>query len=239
MFNKLFGCFAVLILSAAAYAEDTKILAFEQVVQPSAEQLYKAETASISPSAKIWTMVYVVTQANQAPDNTAMGFKLTPEGMLFKNDPAKKSDQLSFEGIRLARSKDYALSKYQDLAEMIQDQTGKKITDAQVFDASRAHVYARVEDWVPDYNAKTAGLSVVLGPLQEMEVKGLYILIGEGDKPKDLDAIAKLDPMLTSQYKSETTVAKAEGRAAFREARWMIFLVVIAMGIYLGWYRRT
>lgn len=239
MFNKLLGCFAGLILSAAAYAEDTKIIAFEQVIQPSAEQLYKAQTAAVSPSAKIWSMVYIVTQANQAPDNTAMGLKLTPEGLLFKNEPAKKSDDLNFEGIQLARSKDYALSKYQDLADIIQEQTGKKITDAQVFDASRAHVYARVEDWVPDYNAKTAGLSIVLGPLQEMEVKGLYILIGEGEQPKDLAAIAKLNPMVKSQYGSETAEAKAEARSEFREARWMIFLVVIAMGIYLGWYRRT
>ena len=47
------------------------------------------------------------------------------------------------------------------------------------------------------------------------------------------------NPMFKSQYHADTAEAKAEVRSSFREARWMILLVVLAMGIYLGWYRRT
>ena len=76
---------------------------------------------------------------------------------------AKKLDQYALEGINLAKKKQYSLTQFQDLAEMIQDQTGKKIEEAPVFNADQAHVYARVEDWVPEYNTQAAGLSTLLG----------------------------------------------------------------------------
>lgn len=226
-------------MSAAACAADTKILAFEQFINPSEKQAYTAAAPAVAPNAQVWSAVYMVVQANQAPDNTALGFKVIPQGILFKAAPAKKLDQYALEGINLAKKKQYSLTQFQDLAEMIQDQTGKKIEEAPVFNADQAHVYARVEDWVPEYNTQAAGLSIELGPLQDMDVKGLYIMMGEGEKPKDLTALANLDPMFKSQYHADTAEAKAEARSSFREARWMILLVVLAMGIYLGWYRRT
>ncbi|OTG84486.1 hypothetical protein B9T33_01495 [Acinetobacter sp. ANC 5054] len=226
-----------LCLGVMAWADDTKILAFEQFIAPEAGQSYSAKASAIAPNAQMWSVVYMVLQTNQVPDDTVLDFKVVPQGILFKNNPAKKIEEYGFEGIRLAQKKEFSFSQYADFAALIQDQTGKKIQDASVFDVSRAHVYARVEDWVPEYNSPSAQLSIELGQMHEMDVKALYILFGEGEKPKDLAAIAQLDPLVKSQFQSEATQDRHRVRSEMREAKFAIFLVMIGVGIFLGWYR--
>ncbi len=238
MLHKLLGACAGLMLSAALHAEDSKILAFTQFINPVEKQAYSAAAPAVNPGAQLWSAVYLIAQTNQAPDDAGLEIHMAPQGLLFKNAPAKKADEFSFDAINLAKKEQYALQKYSDLADLIQEQTGKKIEDAPVFDASRARVYARVEEWAPDFNAQSAGLTVELERLPGIEAKGLYILIGEGEKPKDLAALADLDPLLKPQYRTEEAAAKSHGRRELREARWMIWLTVIAVGIFFGWYRR-
>ena len=94
-----------LCLSVMAWADDTKILAFEQFIAPEAGQIYSAKASAIAPNAQIWSVVYMVLQTNQVPDDTVLDFKVVPQGILFKNNPAKKIEEYGFEGIRLAKKK--------------------------------------------------------------------------------------------------------------------------------------
>lgn len=237
MWVKILICLLGLCTGVMAWAEDTKILGFEQFIESQAGQSYSVKASAIAPNAQMWSVVYMVLQTNQVPDDTVLDFKVQPQGILFKNNPAKKIDEYGFEGIRLANKKEFAFSQYSDFAELIQDQTGKTIQDASVFDVSRAHVYARVEDWVPEYNAQSTQLNIELGQMHEMDVKGLYIVLGEGEKPKDLKTIANLDPLMKSQFQSEETQDRHRIRSETREAKFAIFLVMIGVGIFLGWYR--
>ncbi len=237
MLKQFWVIICLMFSSQILWAEDSQILAFEQFIDPAAEQRYSVSVPAVAQNEQLWSVVYMVLQTNQVPDNTVLDFKVVPQGLLLKNNPAQKIQEYAFDGVQLAQKKDYVLSQFSDLSEQLEDQTGKKVQDASIFDASRAHVYARVEDWVPDYNAQATQLNIELGELNEMQVKGLYLILGKGEKPKDLLAIAQLDPMIKSQFYSEEMQERKAARSELREARFAIFLVIIAMGIFLGWYR--
>ncbi|UIJ75575.1 MULTISPECIES: hypothetical protein [unclassified Acinetobacter] len=237
MLKQFWVIICLMFSSQILWAEDSQILAFEQFIDPVAEQRYSVSVPAVAQNEQLWSVVYMVLQTNQVPDNTVLDFKVVPQGLLLKNNPAQKIQEYAFDGVQLAQKKDYVLSQFSDLSEQLEDQTGKKVQDASIFDTSRAHVYARVEDWVPDYNAQATQLNIELGKLNEMQVKGLYLILGKGEKPKDLLAIAQLDPMIKSQFHSEEMQERKAARSELREARFAIFLVIIAMGIFLGWYR--
>lgn len=237
MLKQFWVIICLMFSSQILWAEDSQILAFEQFIDPVAEQRYSVSVPAVAQNEQLWSVVYMVLQTNQVPDNTVLDFKVVPQGLLLKNNPAQKIQEYAFDGVQLAQKKDYVLSQFSDLSEQLEDQTGKKVQDASIFDTSRAHVYARVEDWVPDYNAQATQLNIELGKLNEMQVKGLYLILGKGEKPKDLLAIAQLDPMIKSQFHSEEMQERKAARSELREARLAIFLVIIAMGIFLGWYR--
>lgn len=237
MLKQFWVIICLMFSSQILWAEDSQILAFEQFIDPVAEQRYSVSVPAVAQNEQLWSVVYMVLQTNQVPDNTVLDFKVVSQGLLSKNNPAQKIQEYAFDGVQLAQKKDYVLSQFSDLSEQLEDQTGKKVQDASIFDTSRAHVYARVEDWVPDYNAQATQLNIELGKLNEMQVKGLYLILGKGEKPKDLLAIAQLDPMIKSQFHSEEMQERKAARSELREARFAIFLVIIAMGIFLGWYR--
>ncbi|WP_168378957.1 MULTISPECIES: hypothetical protein [Acinetobacter] len=237
MLKQFWVIISLMFSSQILWAEDSQILAFEQFIDPAAEQRYSVSVPAVAQNEQLWSVVYMVLQTNQVPDNTVLDFKVVPQGLLLKNNPAQKIQEYAFDGVQLAQKKDYVLSQFSDLSEQLKDQTGKKVQDASLFDTSRAHVYARVEDWVPDYNAQATQLNIELGKLNEMQVKGLYFILGKGEKPKDLLAIAQLDPMIKSQFHSEEMQERKAARSELREARFAIFWVIIAMGIFLGWYR--
>lgn len=237
MLKQFWVIICLMFSSQILWAEDSQILAFEQFIDPAEEQRYSVSVPAVAQNEQLWSVVYMVLQTNQVPDNSVLDFKVVPQGILLKNNPAQKIQEYGFDGVQLAQKKDYVLSQFSDLSEQLEDQTGKKVQDASIFDASRAHVYARVEDWVPDYNAHATQLNIELGKLNEMQVKGLYLILGKGEKPKDLLAIAQLDPMIKSQFHSEEMQERKAARSELREARFAIFLVIIAMGIFLGWYR--
>ncbi|WP_180173734.1 MULTISPECIES: hypothetical protein [unclassified Acinetobacter] len=237
MLKQFWVIICLMFSSQILWAEDSQILAFEQFIDSAAEQRYSVSVPAVAQNEQLWSVVYMVLQTNQVPDNTVLDFKVVPQGLLLKNNPAQKIQEYAFDGVQLAQTKDYVLSQFSDLSEQLEDQTGKKVQDASLFDTSRVHVYARVEDWVPDYNAQATQLNIELGKLNEMQVKGLYLILGKGEKPKDLLAIAQLDPMIKSQFHSEEMQERKAARSELREARFAIFLVIIAMGIFLGWYR--
>ncbi|WP_180135100.1 hypothetical protein [Acinetobacter sp. YH12070] len=237
MLKQFWVIICLMFSSQILWAEDSQILAFEQFIDPAEEQRYSVSVPAVAQNEQLWSVVYMVLQTNQVPDNTVLDFKVVPQGLLLKNNPAQKIQEYGFDGVQLAQKKDYVLSQFSDLSEQLEDQTGKKVQDASLFDTSRAHVYARVEDWVPDYNAQATQLNIELGKLNEMQMKGLYLILGKGEKPKDLLAIAQLDPMIKSQFHSEEMQERKAARSELREARLAIFLVIIAMGIFLGWYR--
>ena len=237
MLKQFWVIICLMFSSQILWAEDSQILAFEQFIDPAEEQRYSVSVPAVAQNEQLWSVVYMVLQTNQVPDNTVLDFKVVPQGLLLKNNPAQKIQEYGFDGVQLAQKKDYVLSQFSDLSEQLEDQTGKKVQDASLFDTSRVHVYARVEDWVPDYNAQATQLNIELGKLNEMQVKGLYLILGKGEKPKDLLAIAQLDPMIKSQFHSEEMQERKAARSELREARFAIFLVIIAMGIFLGWYR--
>ncbi|WP_180054203.1 hypothetical protein [Acinetobacter sp. YH12142] len=237
MLKQFWVIICLMFSSQILWAEDSQILAFEQFIDPAEEQRYSVSVPVVAQNEQLWSVVYMVLQTNQVPDNTVLDFKVVPQGILLKNNPAQKIQEYGFDGVQLAQKKDYVLSQFSDLSEQLEDQTGKKVQDASIFDASRAHVYARVEDWVPDYNAQATQLNIELGKLNEMQMKGLYLILGKGEKPKDLLAIAQLDPMIKSQFHSEEMQERKAARSELREARFAIFLVIIAMGVFLGWYR--
>ncbi|WP_180108839.1 MULTISPECIES: hypothetical protein [unclassified Acinetobacter] len=237
MLKQFWVIICLMFSSQILWAEDSQILAFEQFIDSAAEQRYSVSVPAVAQNEQLWSVVYMVLQTNQVPDNTVLDFKVVPQGLLLKNNPAQKIQEYAFDGVQLAQTKDYVLSQFSDLSEQLEDQTGKKVQDASLFDTSRAHVYARVEDWVPDYNAHATQLNIELGKLNEMQMKGLYLILGKGEKPKDLLAIAQLDPMIKSQFHSEEMQERKAARSELREARFAIFLVIIAMGVFLGWYR--
>ncbi|WP_180063009.1 hypothetical protein [Acinetobacter sp. YH16042] len=237
MLKQFWVIICLMFSSQILWAEDSQILAFEQFIDPAEEQRYSVSVPAVAQNEQLWSVVYMVLQTNQVPENTVLDFKVVPQGLLLKNNPAQKIQEYAFDGVQLAQKKDYVLSQFSNLSEQLEDQTGKKVQDASLFDTSRAHVYARVEDWVPDYNAQATQLNIELGKLNEMQVKGLYLILGKGEKPKDLLAIAQFDPMIKSQFHSEEMQERKAARSELREARFAIFLVIIAMGIFLGWYR--
>lgn len=235
--GKLLLLIFTLVCSGWSQAQDaTKILAFNQYFDLIDQQKYEVVLPEIAASDQVWSAVYVVLQDKTASGHYFLDLQLLPQGILFKNNPALQKDSLQVESDQIARVQKYSFKEFEELNKLLEKQTSAEIKDTQIFDTTRARVMGRVDEWVPQYNHNgQSELSVQFPQLEDVEVKAVYLIVGQGEKPNDIEKIAALNPAHKFQGNVAQNTAKNEARRSIFEARWLIWGVILCAMIYLGW----
>jgi len=146
----LFGCGLFFCFGVAA--QETKILGFDQVFNLNHDELYELELQNLNPSSQLWTAFYLIGVPKSAAMNTKADFVISGEGVINKDHPANPTEVVSLVANNLPARENYSFKEFDDLVEEIEDQTGKKIQDPVLGDASNVRVYGQIIDWIPEYN---------------------------------------------------------------------------------------
>lgn len=232
----LFGCGLFFCFGVAA--QETKILGFDQVFNLNHDELYELELQNLNPSSQLWTAFYLIGVPKSAAMNTKADFVISGEGVINKDHPANPTEVVSLVANNLPARQNYSFKEFDDLVEEIEDQTGKKIQDPVLGDASNVRVYGQVIDWIPEYNLqKPAKISFGIANHQNFEIKAAYLVIGEGEKTPQIIALNIHQKMDAEQVQNSFQEKSRSHELSFArfEAKFLIFLVIIAATIFLNW----
>ena len=64
MLKQFWVIISLMFLSQILWAEDSQILAFEQFIDPVAEQRYSVSVPAVGQNEQLWSVVYMVLQTN-------------------------------------------------------------------------------------------------------------------------------------------------------------------------------
>ncbi len=238
MFKQIFVLGLGLVLSVQAFALKTKIVTFEQFFKLDKEHAAQMEFTDVSPSTQAWTAIYVVAKQT-IPNRTAkMNLVILPEGLINKANPTEKVNQTVLIADDLPMRKKFSFKAFDDIADEIKDQTDKKIEDPIVKDSDMIRTYAQVLDWVPEYGVTNFKLSIGVPEQEGLEPLAIYMVVGEGDKPKQVIDLVKQNSNMTVEERQEQfrNLSKSpDSMLAKMEARFLIFLVVAAAMIFILW----
>lgn len=232
----LFGCGLFFCFGVAA--QETKILGFDQVFNLNHDELYELELQNLNPSSQLWTAFYLIGVPKSAAMNTKADFVISGEGVINKAHPANPTEVVSLVANNLPARQNYSFKEFDDLVEEIEDQTGKKIQDPVLSDASNVRVYGQIIDWIPEYNLqKPAKISFGIANQQDFEIKAAYLVIGEGEKTPQITALNIHQKMDAEQIQNSFQNKTRSHELSFArfEAKFLIFLVIIAATIFLNW----
>ena len=244
MLKQIFALAIGFILSAQTFALETKIVTFEQFLQLDKEHAMQMEFTDVTPSTQAWTAIYVVGKQT-IPNRTAqMNLVILPEGLINKANPTEKLSQTLLIADDLPLRKKFSLKEFDDIADEIEDQTDKKIEDPYVKDGDMIRTYAQVLDWVPEDGIGNFKLNIAVPEQNGFEPLAIYMIVGEGAKPKQVIDLIKQNSNLTEQERKEQfrDIAKSpDAKLAKFEARLLIFFAIAAvmMFIYWGKWRRS
>ncbi|AYO52917.1 hypothetical protein CDG68_04195 [Acinetobacter wuhouensis] len=226
------------MLSVHVFALKTKIVTFEQFLKLDQEHAAEMEFTDVSPSTQAWTAIYVVGKQT-IPNRTAqMSLVILPEGLINKASPTEKINQTILVADDLPLRKKFSLKEFDDIADEIKEQTGKEIEDPFVKDADVIRTYAQVMDWVPEYGVENFKLSIAVPEQQGFEPLAIYMIVGEGDKPKQvMDLMLQNNNMSAEERQQQFRNASKspDSMMAKMEARFLIFLVIAAVMIFVLW----
>lgn len=238
MFKKILSLGIGLFFSFQVFALETKIVTFEQFLKLDKEHAVQMEFTDVNPSSQVWTAIYVVGKQT-IPNRTAqMNLVLLPEGLINQANPTEKVNQTLLIADDLPLRKTFSLKEFDDIADEIEDQTDKKIEDPIVSDSDVIRTYAQVLDWVPEYGVQNFKLSIGVPEQEGFEPVAIYLIVGEGDKPQQIIDLMKQNSNMTVEEKQQQfqNVSKSpESRLAKIEARFLIFLVIAAVFIFIYW----
>lgn len=227
-----------LLLSCSIFAQESKIVTFEQFLQLDVEHAAQMEFTDVTPSTQAWTAIYVIGKQT-VPDRTAqMNLVILPEGLINKANPTEKLSQTLLIADDLPLRKKFSLNEFDDIADEIEDQTDKKIQDPVVKDGDVIRTYAQVMDWVPEYGIQDFKLSIGVPEQNGFEPLAIYMIVGEGDKPQQVIDLMNQNSNLTKeemQDKFRATSNSPESDLIKMETRLMIFLVIAAFMMFLYW----
>ncbi|WP_087552833.1 hypothetical protein [Acinetobacter wuhouensis] len=238
MLKQIFAFALGLMLSVHVFALKTKIVTFEQFLKLDQEHAAEMEFTDVSPSTQAWTAIYVVGKQT-IPNRTAqMSLVILPEGLINKASPTEKINQTILVADDLPLRKKFSLKEFDDIADEIKEQTGKEIEDPFVKDADVIRTYAQVMDWVPEYGVENFKLSIAVPEQQGFEPLAIYMIVGEGDKPKQvMDLMLQNNNMSAEERQQQFRNASKspDSMMAKMEARFLIFLVIAAVMIFVLW----
>lgn len=238
MLKQIFALGLGLVLSIQAFALETKIVSFEQFLKLDPEHAAQMEFKDVSPSTQAWTAIYVVGKQT-VPNRTAqMNLVILPEGLINKANPTEKVNQTVLIADDLPLRKKFSLKEFDDIADVIEDQTDQKIQDPIVNDGDIIRTYAQVLDWVPEYGVENFKLSIGVPEQVGFEPLAIYMIVGEGDKPQQVIDLMKQNSNLTAEEREQQfrDIAKSpDSKLARFEARFLIFFAIAAVMIFLYW----
>lgn len=238
MLKRIFILGLGLILSMQVIAAKTKIVTFEQFLKLDREHAAQMEFTDVSPSTQAWTAIYVVAKQT-IPNRTAqMNLVILPEGLINKASPTEKVNQTILVADDLPLRKKFSLKEFDDIAEEIEDQTDKKIEDPFVKDTDVIRTYAQVLDWVPEYGVENFKLSIAVPEQEGFEPLAIYMIVGEGDKPKQVMDLMLQNSNMSAEERQQQfrDVSKSpDSMMAKMEARVMIFFVIAAAMLFIFW----
>lgn len=238
MLKQIFAFALGLMLSVHVFALKTKIVTFEQFLKLDQEHAAEMEFTDVSPSTQAWTAIYVVGKQT-IPNRTAqMNLVILPEGLINKASPTEKINQTILVADDLPLRKKFSLKEFDDIADEIEEQTGKEIEDPFVKDADVIRTYAQVMDWAPEYGVENFKLSIAVPGQQGFEPLAIYMIVGEGDKPKQvMDLMLQNNNMSAEERQQQFRNASKspDSMMAKMEARFLIFLVIAAVMIFVLW----
>lgn len=232
----LFGwgvCFSLGVL-----AQETKILGFDQAFNLNHDEFYQVELKNLAPSSQLWTAFYLVGVPKSGAMSTQADFTVMGEGVINKAHPTNSTDVISLVANNLPIRQNYSFKAFDDLVEEIEDQTGKKVQDPTLSTTENVRVYGQIIDWIPEYNLQQpAKISFGVTNSQDFEIKAAYLVVGEADKTPQLLALdihQKADAEQVKQSFQDTSRSH-EFRFARYEAKFLIFLTILAAAIFLNW----
>lgn len=203
----LFGW--ILCISCSAFSQETKIIAFNQVLNLNVDQSYQFELENLNPSTQLWTAFYVVGVPQSAGTDTQANLTIIGDGLIAADHPKTPIESITLIANNLPVRQNYSLKEFSGLVDEIEVQTGQKVQDPNFSQTGNVRVYGRILDWIPEYNLqKPAKISFSVSNPKYFDIKAIYMIVGEGAKTSQLlelaienKEIAKQPPQTSSESK--------------------------------------
>lgn len=221
-------------VSTPAYAAvETKILAFEQVLNPGSNQanLGSIILKDVNPALSIWVSLYYVGIKENDERDTYHQFSVQTEGLEVPDD----TYDIKLISDTLPNPKKFQLDENDDVAELMEDSLEQNIKPVILpisFNPKKIRVYSRTIDFVQDINNHgTIQLGIVNGEEYGLRPLGLYMVVGQGEKPEALTSLTTDDVKLEGDGMPDKTWRRygiIDPISGF-----MIFLVVAGALIYI------
>lgn len=191
--NFIVIAFAILYsLMLPAYAGvDTKILAFEQITNPDTNQssLGTINLKDFNPVLPIWVGLYYVGIKENDDRETYNHLNIYTEGL----EVPDNTREFKLVSDSLPSRENFQLEDNDEVSELIEDSLDQKIkaiVPAPDFNPKKIRVYGTVIDFIQDINNQgNITLEMVNEESHGLRPLGIYMIVGQGDKPEAIMSI--------------------------------------------------
>lgn len=236
---KFFGVAILsLMFNMQIWAQDFKIAYFEQKFNLNTDQAIALELEEIDPSTQFWTALYVIGQQSMPNRTATMDLVVVPVGAIDKSNPQTEAIRTTLIAEDLPLRKKYSLKEFGDIEDAIEDSTHQKIQDPVISSTDNIRAYAQVTDWVPEYNQKKIELAIGFPSQNGFKPVAVYLIVGEGEKPKQIAQLVKQNSNLTPEQMQENfrNINKSPEATLMKfETRLMIFFAIAATFAFIYW----
>ena len=196
--NKLLRVVVLCLVGiSSAYAEQYQVLHFEQAIDLKPEENMTLEVKPMDAGAQFWIATVIVANQGLSDRQASMQVQMQPTGAVNKQTPTEKITRSHLVAGNLLRQDQASFEQFDQVIETIQAQQPKttKILPTTLEPTDPVRVYAEITDWVPQYDHQGAIQFKLSVPEQNgFYPSGVYVFVGQGDYPKQLQQWAKALP---------------------------------------------
>lgn len=192
--------------SGVLHAEELKILQFKQAINLSNTETLDFELQGLAPDTAFWTAIYLVAQQGTPDGQAHMAIKVENEGAKATTPLIK---QLKAE--QLPRANGSSLLDLPELSRAVQQMSQEEIDTPALPEGSALRAYVQLVDWT-SADKKDDGVKLSFSfPIQEgLYAVSAYVLVGQGQKPKELIDI-RANMIQVNQPKAEVAQVDSAG----------------------------
>lgn len=228
----LFGC--VLCFTYSAFAQETKITGFNQILNVNPDQSYQFELKNLNPSTQLWTAFYVVGVPQSAGTDTQANLTIMGDGLIAADHPKTPIESITLIANNLPVRQNYSLKEFSGLVDEIEVQTGQKVQDPNFSQTGNVRVYGRILDWIPEYNLqKPAKISFSVSNPKYFDIKAIYMIVGEGAKTPQLIKLAIENKENVGEIQRQSPEAE-ESNTSFSSSLIMKILIFLGSTALMG-----
>jgi hypothetical protein len=226
------------IVNTQVWAQDFKIIHFQQQFNLGTDEGILLEIGNINLSTQFWTVLYVVGQQSTPNRTATMDLVVLPMGAIDKSTAQTEAIVTKLIAEDLPLRKKYSLKEFSAIEDAIEDDTDQKIQDPVLSSKDNIRAYAQVIDWVPEYDQKKIEFQIGFPNQNGFKPAAVYLMVGEGEKPRQIAQLVQQNSNLTKEQmedKFRDIHKSPETRLMKFETRLMIFFVLAAFFAFLYW----